>query len=73
MKTISTIHALTLLALAITALTGLLCEAETMIAVIATRIIGLTAALTAHRLYQQWKKTDPLIGAYDRWCEKCDR
>lgn len=41
--------------------------------VVLTRAIGVAAALAVHRLYQQWKKTDPLIGAYDRWCEKCDR
>lgn len=69
----SIIRMVALLALAMTALTGLLCEAETIGAIIATRIIGVAAALATHRLYQQWKKTDPLIGAYDRWCEKCDR
>ena len=62
-----------LLVLAMTAIIGILCTVETMGQLVLTRAIGVAAALGAHRLYQQWKKTDRLIGAYDRWCEKCDR
>lgn len=69
----SIIRMAVLLVLAMTAIIGILCTVETMGQVVLTRAIGVAAALAAHRLYQQWKKTDPLIGAYDRWCEKCDR
>lgn len=69
----SIIRMVALLALAMIAIIGILCTVETMGQVVLTRAIGVAAALAAHRLYQQWKKTDPLIGAYDRWCEKCDR
>lgn len=69
----SIIRMAVLLALAMTAIIGILCTVETMGQVVLTRTIGVAAALGAHRLYQQWKKTDPLIAAYDRWCDKCDR
>lgn len=69
----SIIRMAVLLVLAMTAIIGILCTVETMGQLVLTRAIGVAAALGAHRLYQQWKKTDPLIGAYDRWCEKCDR
>ena len=69
----SIIRMAVLLALAMTAIIGIICTVETMGQLVLTRAIGVAAALGAHRLYQQWKKTDPLIGAYDRWCEKCDR
>lgn len=69
----SIIRMVALLALAMTAIIGLLCEAESITAIVATRAIGVAAALGAHRFYKQWKRTDPLIAAYDRWCDKCDR
>lgn len=69
----SIIRMAVLLALAMTAIIGILCTVETMGQVVLTRTIGVAAALGAHRFYKQWKRTDPLIAAYDRWCDKCDR